>query len=1083
MKNKLPECQLVETIKRKSDARNDIEFDYVTELNNLRHRISGEVRFINELFPEYTPHDEEYHLSRLFHVADTLIESSRYEDMNVTELFVLACGLYGHDWGMAVSNAERDYIISSVPPDGFVASDFALLHDEHGKFAKFINERGLTLEDIKETGIQVEDWRDYVRNTHAFRSGVRMRNYFQNIDSGVGEAAGRVCEGHWLNIEDLENYRKYPLNFAVLRENLNLAALAIYVRLVDLFDIGHDRTPYVIWKFVAPRDRYSKMEWSKHRALQPITCPPYQKGRVIMVDGSTDDHEVYAALEDLHNYCEKQMRECMNLLAQIGDPKHFLELYHLDWRVVARGFDPVLIRFEFHRDRVFDILSDEIYQGDPYVFLRELLQNSIDAIRFRRELLQRAGIHASDYGLIHIDVEHKTNGDARIICTDDGVGMDAHIVRNYLAVAGKSYYRSEEFEKQGLSFDPISKFGIGILSCFMVADLVEIETCRDPYAKPSSRALRIKIPAVNRQFRIEQPTLLDFGIGTRVVVHVEGRKLPAETKRLEVTRYLKIIAGFIEFPIIISEDDHHTVVAHPDSQIDPSVDGRFTRYRDVEIFKLNVAYPFDEVFLLQDVDKAKIIFTEQKFNMSTDLGLSGYEGFISFAVAQEFDWIETYYHNVGQGILVERGGQGTTVRWNQEWAEPSLYSRPTFSRSASPALSYSVYRKGILVPQATQPFNQDELDRRQHWPSSHLAVNIWASDGSQPDIARVDLKGGDDHWFEPIRRALQTKLQNKLRDSLDDSDSFKTLSNLGGFSLMYRTTADFILESDYSGFPIAALKSEGQIHVIKWQKLLGNSIQICPEVLEREVMRLLISTVEGKPYEGYLKNWRGHDVFIFDGYLRELRIERAIIINRILLEHLYHPSAVVFLKSPVAGSPPLVQQIWEPKEQSPERSIEMIAEHIIEEPQSVLKSELATFLRVVRPYTSHYFLTFPTHETTAFRVGSTLSRRVLFNLRHPVVGGILKSMAWLFLTKKEKADINKGLLSDSLSKFFDSRYTHEELTAAANSMSIYAPQVGLNLDSLATCTINKSEIWHESPDAFDSLAQKNMHTFGQLLKS
>src|SRR6186997_32043 len=119
MKNKLPDCQLVEVLKRKSEARTDIEFDYLSELNNLRHRISGEVRFINELFPEYTPHDEEYHLSRLFHVADTLIEASRYEDMNVTELFVLACGLYGHDWGMAVSNAEKDYIVSGVPPDGF----------------------------------------------------------------------------------------------------------------------------------------------------------------------------------------------------------------------------------------------------------------------------------------------------------------------------------------------------------------------------------------------------------------------------------------------------------------------------------------------------------------------------------------------------------------------------------------------------------------------------------------------------------------------------------------------------------------------------------------------------------------------------------------------------------------------------------------------------------------------------------------------------------------------------------------------------------------------------------------------------
>ena len=97
----------------------------------------------------------------------------------------------------------------------------------------------------------------------------------------------------------------------------------------------------------------------------------------------------------------------MNLLAQIGDSRHLLDLYHLEWRVVARGFDPVLVRFEFDRDRVFDILSSEIYQGDPYVFLRELLQNSIDAIRMRRELLERyGGITLNRFGLIRVQVEH-----------------------------------------------------------------------------------------------------------------------------------------------------------------------------------------------------------------------------------------------------------------------------------------------------------------------------------------------------------------------------------------------------------------------------------------------------------------------------------------------------------------------------------------------------------------------------------------------------------------------------------------------------------------------------------------------------
>src|ERR1044072_6591117 len=100
MINKLPASKLIKVLMKKSNARTDVEFDYISELTNLRKSIGAEVRFINQLCPEYTPHDEEYHLSRLFHVAEILIEAKRYENMNASELFVLACGLYGHDWGM-----------------------------------------------------------------------------------------------------------------------------------------------------------------------------------------------------------------------------------------------------------------------------------------------------------------------------------------------------------------------------------------------------------------------------------------------------------------------------------------------------------------------------------------------------------------------------------------------------------------------------------------------------------------------------------------------------------------------------------------------------------------------------------------------------------------------------------------------------------------------------------------------------------------------------------------------------------------------------------------------------------------------
>jgi len=302
----------------KAGQRSDIDFDFLGKLNDFRGRVSGEVRQINELFPEYTPHDEQYHLKRLFHVADTVLGKERLEEMNSAELFVLAVALYGHDWGMAVSSPEKQYIVTGEPPEGTREEDVWVLPNEQARIAKFAREQRLTMDadgHLKE--IPIEMWREYVRQTHAFRSGERVRRFFEPIDGGVADAASRVCVGHWLDFEDLRDYNSYPPDFSTLGETVNLRALAVYLRLIDLLDFAADRTPYVIWKFVAPSDPRSKMEWAKHHALRPVTCPEYQEGRIIKVDGSTNDHEVYAALEDLRIWCEKQLRGCNDVLYQL----------------------------------------------------------------------------------------------------------------------------------------------------------------------------------------------------------------------------------------------------------------------------------------------------------------------------------------------------------------------------------------------------------------------------------------------------------------------------------------------------------------------------------------------------------------------------------------------------------------------------------------------------------------------------------------------------------------------------------------------------------------------------------------------
>ncbi|POM27211.1 Chaperone protein HtpG [Actinomadura rubteroloni] len=106
---------------------------------------------------------------------------------------------------------------------------------------------------------------------------------------------------------------------------------------------------------------------------------------------------------------------------------------------------------------VVDLLSRHLYSS-PRVYLRELLQNAVDAITARGDVP----------GLVQI-----TTGSGALRVEDDGIGLTEDEVHRLLATIGRSSKRDE------LGFarhDFLGQFGIGLLSAFLVADEIEVVT-------------------------------------------------------------------------------------------------------------------------------------------------------------------------------------------------------------------------------------------------------------------------------------------------------------------------------------------------------------------------------------------------------------------------------------------------------------------------------------------------------------------------------------------------------------------------------------------------------------------------------
>src|SRR5262249_16727428 len=132
---------------------------------------------------------------------------------------------------------------------------------------------------------------------------------------------------------------------------------------------------------------------------------------------------------------------------------------------------------------IMRLLMDKSLYPDPSLFLRELLQNALDACRRKEAHAKEAGRESDYRPSIAVWDYSGDKKDPRIVFQDNGVGMSLRVVEQYFLRVGRSYYRSPEFEverlrleKHGIELDASSQFGIGILSCFLVGERFDIDT-------------------------------------------------------------------------------------------------------------------------------------------------------------------------------------------------------------------------------------------------------------------------------------------------------------------------------------------------------------------------------------------------------------------------------------------------------------------------------------------------------------------------------------------------------------------------------------------------------------------------------
>ncbi|WP_246507208.1 HSP90 family protein [Actinocrinis puniceicyclus] len=118
-----------------------------------------------------------------------------------------------------------------------------------------------------------------------------------------------------------------------------------------------------------------------------------------------------------------------------------------------------------------DLLSHHLYSS-PRVYIRELLQNAVDAVT------ARLGADPAAPTGIRLTADGET-----VLIADPGIGLTEADVHRFLATIGRS---SKRDDLAGARREFLGQFGIGLLACFTVADTIRVTTrsAADPAAAP-----------------------------------------------------------------------------------------------------------------------------------------------------------------------------------------------------------------------------------------------------------------------------------------------------------------------------------------------------------------------------------------------------------------------------------------------------------------------------------------------------------------------------------------------------------------------------------------------------------------------
>ncbi|MGG6895874.1 HD domain-containing protein [Rhizobium sp. BR 315] len=419
-------------------------------------------------FPYYTRHDAIHGCNVVRRIGNVLKPACLLPGTDFTlapaELFLLIAAAYAHDLGMTVFSGEEDRILAGLQVE----------KTAHWKLDPTLQA--------------------HLRDQHSARGGAYIEEHATRlgIPFPLVKPLDMMMRAHNLGLTELESQLQLPI--AVDARPVDLKQLAVILCVADAMEFSDTRVVEGVIERIAkdPSDaaKRSYLENMKHLAIGSGLAVRDDGG--VLVSGTFSDEESLAlahlTFDEIQHwiqgYCDMDRRAKAPRLAVNAEP--------ITRNLMFTGGRFERLGVRLNKKNVIELISSNaVWQQNRGAVVRELVQNAVEACRYRR-------YHSGPSDRYEPAVRVEFDRDRRVMrVTDNGCGMSERTVLNNFLTVGSSRSKEPDYARGG--YASIARFGVGFWSVFTIATRTKISTApieqnlRDPVKAASAEGFEFEV--------------------------------------------------------------------------------------------------------------------------------------------------------------------------------------------------------------------------------------------------------------------------------------------------------------------------------------------------------------------------------------------------------------------------------------------------------------------------------------------------------------------------------------------------------------------------------------------------------------